>query len=223
VATPVIAYDAKLPGERSYLRVPHLQGAAQRIRQHQGRPPSRPSTETLSRQPSASIIGMARSRILSASYAVKLGNDARIYFSSSDANRRSSRLVRRPDRPFGSNSFANWSRAQMRSHLRIARQHVAQVLLAGDGLLARGFDQTMGVTLSIFSASANVTASAMIRPCVASCQTCPAGDAGSFDTGRESPTGPAHVSLAESCRPADSSISSSHVARRFPISHSGNL
>jgi len=38
MAAAVIADHPKKLGERLHLRLPHLQGAAQRIRQHQGRP-----------------------------------------------------------------------------------------------------------------------------------------------------------------------------------------
>jgi hypothetical protein len=38
MAAPVVADHAKQLGERLHLRLPHLQRAAQRIRQHQRRP-----------------------------------------------------------------------------------------------------------------------------------------------------------------------------------------
>ncbi len=38
VAAPVVADDAKQLRQRSHLRLPHLQGGAQRVRQHQRRP-----------------------------------------------------------------------------------------------------------------------------------------------------------------------------------------
>src|SRR3954467_10991295 len=37
VAAAVVADDAKQLGQRAHLRLPHLQGAAEGIRQHQGR------------------------------------------------------------------------------------------------------------------------------------------------------------------------------------------
>ena len=52
MAAAVVADDAEQLRQRLHLRFSHLKRAAERVRQ------SRPSTCTLSRQPSASIIGI---------------------------------------------------------------------------------------------------------------------------------------------------------------------
>jgi len=44
--------------------------------------------------------------------------------------------------------FCEFVRAEMRGDLRIARHHVAQMLLAGDGLFGCGLDQMMRIALA---------------------------------------------------------------------------
>src|ERR1700682_3962040 len=125
-------------------------------------PPSRPSTDTLSRQPSASIIGIVCSLVMR-------GLDPRIHLKrvysrrwiagSSPATTSELLVVERGEQTVDQRlrgalighrveQFCKFTGVEMHCDFRVRSQNVAQVLLAGDGLLAGRLDQMMRVALA---------------------------------------------------------------------------
>src|SRR5271154_4405526 len=97
-------------------------------------PPSRPSTDTLMRQPSASIIGIGK---FSGSLFVVEGGEQPV-----DQGLRSTLIGRRLEQS------CNFVSVKLCGDSRITRQHVAQMLLFGNGSFAGRFDQVMRIAFA---------------------------------------------------------------------------
>src|SRR6266567_8799288 len=123
-------------------------------------PPSRPSTETLSRQPLASIIGMFVTLVMR-------GLDPRIHLKRVYSRRwiagsspaMTSGLLQRSEQAVDQGlrdalighrlkQFCDLLGAKMRGDLRLGAQHVAQVLFVRDRLLAGRLDQMVRLALA---------------------------------------------------------------------------
>src|SRR5580693_1445209 len=95
-------------------------------------PPSRPSTETLSRQPSASIIGMETSPVYLDVLLVMERSEQAI-----------NQCLRNALIGHRLKQLCDPLRIEMGGDFRLALQHRAQAFLFRDGFLAGGLDQMM--------------------------------------------------------------------------------
>src|SRR5438876_7084490 len=132
-------------------------------------PPSRPSTDTLSRQPSASIIGilcssscagLTRASILKRIYRrgwIAGSSPAVMFFRQFPSTllflERSEQAVDQGLRGaligHRLEQLCQFVRAQMGGDLRVLCQHVAQAFFLGGGFFARGPRQVIGLDLAV--------------------------------------------------------------------------